>query len=212
MVTVHRDGGLRFAIFKDDHDPAHVHVSGSGEAKVNLIGPLGYPIVEWSIGLTKGDLRPCCESSLNDKPSSWRARLISMAESPRLTDAALDAAAEHGRFEMDTKPRATSARYDPEADRIVIDLINGCTLLVSPVIVQDMQDATPDQLADIEVSPTGLSLHWPQINVDVSVASLLANIFGTAKFMDVQRRNGHHALQLDTVVSDADPRSTLVRS
>jgi hypothetical protein len=53
-----------------------------------------------------------------------------------------------------------------------------------------MQIATPDQLADIEVPPTGLSLRWPQIDVDVSIASLLAGTFGPAKFMEAQRRNG----------------------
>ena len=35
MVTVLRAGGLRVVIFVDDHEPAHVHVFGDGQAKIN---------------------------------------------------------------------------------------------------------------------------------------------------------------------------------
>lgn len=105
-------------------------------------------------------------------------------------DAAFETAAKRGAEELETTPRAVSARYDRQADRIAIELANGCTFLFPPVIAQDLQDATPDQLADIEVSPAGLALHWPQIDVDFSVAGLVAGIFGTARFMEARRRGG----------------------
>ncbi len=57
MVTMHREAGLSIAIFNDDHDPAHVHVRGDGEARVNLIGPDGQPALVWSVGLSESDLR-----------------------------------------------------------------------------------------------------------------------------------------------------------
>ena len=41
MVTVLRAQGLRVVIFLNDHHPAHVHVFGDGEAKINLSGPDG---------------------------------------------------------------------------------------------------------------------------------------------------------------------------
>jgi hypothetical protein len=34
MVTVLRAEGLRVVIFTNDHEPAHVHVFGGGEAKI----------------------------------------------------------------------------------------------------------------------------------------------------------------------------------
>ena len=37
MVTVFRAHGLRVVIFVNDHKPAHVHVFGDGEAKINLL-------------------------------------------------------------------------------------------------------------------------------------------------------------------------------
>ena len=43
MVTVFRAHGLRVVIFANDHEPAHVHVLGDGEAKINLLGIGGGP-------------------------------------------------------------------------------------------------------------------------------------------------------------------------
>lgn len=57
MVTLHREGGLRFVIFTDDHEPAHVHVVGSGSAKINLAGRDGLPELVRNGGLKAGDLR-----------------------------------------------------------------------------------------------------------------------------------------------------------
>lgn len=57
MVTVHRETGLRFVIFTDDHEPAHVHVYGDGSAKINLTGADGAPEVVHVDGLKRGDLR-----------------------------------------------------------------------------------------------------------------------------------------------------------
>ena len=54
MVTVYRALGLRIVIFVDDHEPAHVHVFGDGEAKINL---LGAPALVWAVGMTRADIR-----------------------------------------------------------------------------------------------------------------------------------------------------------
>ena len=44
MPTVLRVGGLRFVIWPNDHDPAHVHVfSAEAEAKIELGEPNGHP-------------------------------------------------------------------------------------------------------------------------------------------------------------------------
>jgi hypothetical protein len=36
MVTVLRAAGMRFVIYTDDHEPAHVHVYGDGEARIGV--------------------------------------------------------------------------------------------------------------------------------------------------------------------------------
>lgn len=57
MVTVHREAGLRFIIFKDDHPPPHVHVVGDGKARIVIAGADGEPELSYNDGLKAGDLR-----------------------------------------------------------------------------------------------------------------------------------------------------------
>jgi hypothetical protein len=37
MVTILRQHGMRFVIYTADHEPAHVHVIGDGEARIDII-------------------------------------------------------------------------------------------------------------------------------------------------------------------------------
>lgn len=57
MVTVLRAQGLRVVIYVNDHDPAHVHVFGDGEAKINLLGAGGSPELIWADGMSHGEVR-----------------------------------------------------------------------------------------------------------------------------------------------------------
>jgi hypothetical protein len=57
LITVIRSGGFRIVIFVDDHEPAHVHVYGDGEAKINLIGPNGAPELIWAVGMKRSEVR-----------------------------------------------------------------------------------------------------------------------------------------------------------
>ncbi|NBZ88991.1 DUF4160 domain-containing protein [Stagnihabitans tardus] len=57
MVTIYRANGLRVIIFTDDHEPAHVHVFGDGQAKIDLISPSGAPSLVWAEGMKANDLR-----------------------------------------------------------------------------------------------------------------------------------------------------------
>jgi hypothetical protein len=55
MVTIHRQHGLRVVV--DDHEPAHVHVFGDGEAKIDLIGSGGQPELLWTEGMNRAEVR-----------------------------------------------------------------------------------------------------------------------------------------------------------
>ena len=57
MITVLRAEGFRILIFSDDHEPAHVHVFGDGEAKINLSGPNDRPELIWAVGMKHADIR-----------------------------------------------------------------------------------------------------------------------------------------------------------
>lgn len=99
------------------------------------------------------------------------------------TDAQIEAALERGRIAQQTEPRAVSARYDAKAGRIVVELTSGATFAFPPALVQGLCDASPDELAEIEVSPAGFGLHWPRIDEDYSVPGLMNGVFGTAKWL-----------------------------
>lgn len=57
MVTVLRADGLRVVIFSNDHRPAHVHVFGDGQAKINLLGADGAPELIWADAMSRGEIR-----------------------------------------------------------------------------------------------------------------------------------------------------------
>lgn len=57
MVVIHRAHGFRFVIYTADHEPAHVHITGPGQAKINLLGPDGEPEVVSAMGIKRSDLQ-----------------------------------------------------------------------------------------------------------------------------------------------------------
>lgn len=57
MPTVHRQQGLRFAIFTTDHEPAHVHVFGDGELKIAIGHAGSLPTLVYAVGMKARDRR-----------------------------------------------------------------------------------------------------------------------------------------------------------
>jgi len=57
MLVVFRAHGYRFVIYTLDHEPAHVHITGAGHAKINLLGPGGMPELVSSVGIKRSDMR-----------------------------------------------------------------------------------------------------------------------------------------------------------
>ena len=84
-----------------------------------------------------------------------------------------------------TQPMARQVRFDRANARIVVELTNGCVFAFPPQLVEGLQDATPDQLAQVETA-SGYGLHWEELDVDMTVAGLMNGIFGTRKWMAAQ--------------------------
>lgn len=100
-----------------------------------------------------------------------------------VTDAQLKAAEARGRQMLETEPRAVAARYDQTTGRVALDLANGCTYVFPTQLVQDLQGASQDDLADVVVDGVGFNLHWPTLDVDLYVPALVSGIFGTRAWM-----------------------------
>ena len=84
---------------------------------------------------------------------------------------------------LQSQPRAVRVRYDRHRARIVIRLNTGLDLALPVRLAQGLKGAAEDDLGVIEISPTGLGLHWPRLDADLYVPSLLAGRTGSAAWM-----------------------------
>jgi hypothetical protein len=100
-----------------------------------------------------------------------------------LTDAEIDAALARGKALASREPRARSASYHPCLGRVVVELTNGCGFSFPPHMVQGLENAAPEHLAEVEILGNGYGLHWEALDTDVSVPGLLAGVFGTKAYM-----------------------------
>jgi hypothetical protein len=82
-----------------------------------------------------------------------------------------------------TVPKAISARYDQHRRRIIIGLSNGLELGFSPAHAQGLEAATPAQLKKIEISHEGYGLHFPAVDADLYLPTLLQGTFGSRRWM-----------------------------
>lgn len=78
---------------------------------------------------------------------------------------------------------AISARYDRRTSRVIVTLNTGVQLTFPTKLAEGLADASPESLAEIEISPAGLGLHWPQLDADVYVPALLQGVFGSKNWM-----------------------------
>ncbi len=93
------------------------------------------------------------------------------------------AATERARRQQRRTPPATAARYDRRLGRIIIQLGSGLDLMLDPQQAEGLEEATPGQLSAIEITPSGLGLHFPKLDADVYVPGLLEGVLGSKKWM-----------------------------
>jgi len=74
--------------------------------------------------------------------------------------------------------RATSAKYDRAARRVVLELTNGYSFAFPVGAIRALGGATPGQLVAVEIDPSGRALRWEALDVDLSVPGLLLSALG----------------------------------
>ena len=92
-------------------------------------------------------------------------------------------ATRRGNDRLANMPLAVGVDYNRRSRKIVIELSNGCTLLVPPELAQGLSGATPAELADARIIGPGTAIDWPQRDVQFSVEGLLAGNFGSRTWM-----------------------------
>ncbi len=105
------------------------------------------------------------------------------------SDAQIAAAEARGQEQFDNEPRALSARFDAKSGRIVVELSNGATFAFPASLGQGLEAATEAQLAEVELNGVGFGLHWESLDVDLSIAGLLAGRFGSRAWMSELARH-----------------------
>jgi Protein of unknown function (DUF2442) len=78
---------------------------------------------------------------------------------------------------------AVSARYDRRTARVVVNLNTGVQIAFPTRLAEGLAGASANDLAEIEISPAGLGLHWPKLDADVYVPALLKGVFGSKRWM-----------------------------
>lgn len=102
-------------------------------------------------------------------------------------------ATRRGEERLERIPTAVAVCYNRRTRKVVIDLDNGCTLLVPPELAQGLTGASPTELADVRVLGPGTTIAWPRLDVQFSVTGLMMGVFGTQAWMDELARRGGRA-------------------
>jgi hypothetical protein len=83
-------------------------------------------------------------------------------------------------------PIAIAAYYDARVGRVVIDLSTGLSIMFNPHDVQGLENAKPEHLTKIEISPSGFGIHFPALDADLYLPGLLEGFMGSRKWMASQ--------------------------
>lgn len=109
------------------------------------------------------------------------------------TDVEIDRVMERARASnLKDEPRVTEVEYKPGPglDLLILKLSDGHRRVIPREDLQGLQSATKDQIARVEILGNGTGLHWPALNLDHYVPSLLRRVYGTKSWMAEIGRSG----------------------
>lgn len=101
-------------------------------------------------------------------------------------------------------PVAVEALYDQRLGKVVVQLSSGLGIMFSPQDAQGLEDARPEDLEEIEISPSGQGLHFPAVDADVYLPGLLEGYLGSHRWL--AERNGRKGGQQSTLAKAAAAR------
>ena len=91
------------------------------------------------------------------------------------------------------EPRAKTAAYDANANRIVVTLDNGADFSFFASSVPELATANAKDIAQIEISPSGRTLRWKALDADLSLPGLMLGVFGSKMWMAQLGQKGGQA-------------------
>lgn len=88
-------------------------------------------------------------------------------------------------------PKVVSVRYDRRVSRLVLTLASGLELLIPPRLVKALAHARQDELTAVELTPSGLGVHFPALDEDIYLPTLLGHLLGLKRL--AKRKNKDRA-------------------
>ena len=88
-----------------------------------------------------------------------------------------------GRTLREKTPLVVAARYDRSIGRIVLSLSSGLDIVFPPQNADGLERASSAELKEIEISPSGMGVYFPKLDVDLYVPALLEGSLGSRKWM-----------------------------
>ena len=68
----------------------------------------------------------------------------------------------------------------------MVDLNTGVQFAFPVKLAEGLAEAAPESWSEIEITPAGLGLHWPRLDVDLYVPALLQGVFGSRRWIAQQ--------------------------
>jgi len=87
---------------------------------------------------------------------------------------------------IQSRGRVVSARFDAVNSKVILEFDTTATFSFPVSMAEGLSGARPADLKEIEISYTGLGLHWPRLDADLYVPSLLGGMFGSRRWMASQ--------------------------
>ena len=84
-------------------------------------------------------------------------------------------------------PMAVEAHYDRGRGRVIVRLDTGLELAFAPRDAEGLEAATTADLDTIEISASGLGLHFPKLDADLYLPALLEGRLGSRQWMAARR-------------------------
>ena len=105
-----------------------------------------------------------------------------MGNRTRTTNADIDAALKRTAEEPGA-PTVSGARYHAPTEMIILQLQSGKRVGIPREDIQVLAGAPRSKVANIAIEDFGTALHWPELDLDLSVEGLLKGVTGSRRWM-----------------------------
>lgn len=94
----------------------------------------------------------------------------------KITEAQREEAIRRGQEVRRSQPHATSVAYDAKTRTYTLAMLAGGQLSFRADQVRELAGASPEQLARVELSPSGGGISWPELDVDIDMTGLVMDL------------------------------------